>query len=44
MTEAVHGRGACVNRVYTVNGHVRVACNARGGNVSADVKFRRCAF
>jgi len=32
-----------VNRVNTVNGHVRVKCTAGGGTVKADVHFERCA-
>ena len=32
-----------VNRVNTVNGHVRVKCAAGGGTVKADVSFERCA-
>jgi hypothetical protein len=32
-----------VNRVNTVNGHVRVNCKAGGGTVKADVRFERCA-
>ena len=32
-----------VNRVNTVNGHVRVTCTAGGGTVKADVRFERCA-
>jgi len=32
-----------VNRVNTVNGHVRVKCTAGGGKVTADVRFERCA-
>jgi hypothetical protein len=33
-----------VNRVYTVNGHVRVTCAVGGGTLAADVEFLRCAF
>jgi hypothetical protein len=32
-----------VNRVNTVNGHVRVKCGVGGGKVTADVHFERCA-
>ena len=32
-----------VNRVNTVNGHVRVKCTVGGGKVTADVRFERCA-
>jgi len=32
-----------VNRVNTVNGHVRVKCKAGGGTIKADVRFERCA-
>ena len=33
-----------VNRVNTVSGHLRVACTAGGGNLTADVDFVRCAL
>jgi hypothetical protein len=32
-----------VNRVNTVNGHVRVQCSVGGGTVKANVTFERCA-
>ena len=32
-----------INRVNTVNGHVRVKCAADGGTIAADVHFERCA-
>jgi len=32
-----------INRVNTVNGHVRVKCGIGGGKVTADVTFQRCA-
>jgi hypothetical protein len=32
-----------INRVNSVNGHVRVKCGVGGGKVTADVTFERCA-
>jgi hypothetical protein len=39
----VEWAGVTVNRVSTVNGHVKVACAIAGGKLTAVIDFERCA-
>jgi hypothetical protein len=40
----VEPAGVTVNRVSTVDGHVRIACAIAGGKLTAVVDFERCAL